>query len=114
MEAPPLFDRRDWKRTRKRAKKLLYSHLGKKQRGDLKRKGRFDVFSSRGNVYRISNVFPFNVRLAGYAKRSRVFFCLEAEDPDVPREDVMLAQKTMLESDEGEFLRLANMTYIPK
>ena len=102
------------KQARKRARKLLKASLDAEQRRELKRKGYFHVSGSRGNVYRVASRFPFNVRLAGYAKPSRVFFCLEAEDPLVPVEDVMLAQKLMLEQDEGEFLRVANMTYIPR
>ena len=102
------------KRARRRARALLEENLSREQRKELKRKGYFHVYSSRGNVFRIAREFPFNVRLAGEAKRSRIFFCLEAEDPLVPVEDVMLAQKLMLETDEGEFLRLANMAYIPR
>ena len=102
------------RRARRRAKKLLLASLDADQRRELKRKGYFHVSGSKGNLYRVASAFPFNVRLAGYAKRSRVFFCLEAEDPDLPAEDVMLAQKLMLETDEGEFLRLANMAYIPR
>jgi hypothetical protein len=102
------------KKARKRARKLLESALDPAQRRELKRKGYFHVWSSRGNVYRIARESPFNVRLAGYAKASRIYFCLEAEDPDVPVEDVMLAQKLLLETNEGEFLRVANMAYIPR
>lgn len=102
------------KRARKRARKLLRAGLNKEQRRDLKRKGYFHVVSSKGNIFRVANMFPYNVRLAGDAKRSRIFFCLEAEDPQLPVEDVMLAQKLLLESDEGEFLRVANMAYIPR
>ena len=105
---------REGKQARKRARKLLRSALEPEQRRELKRKGYFHVRSSRGNVYRIAREFPFNVRLAGYAKPSRIYFCLETEDPDVPIEDVMLAQKLMLETDEGKFLSLANMAYIPR
>jgi hypothetical protein len=106
--------RKEGKRARRRAKRLLFASLTPKQRRQLKRKGYFQVCGSKGNLYRIASTFPFNVRLAGFAKRSRIYFCLEAEDPDVPVEDVMLAQKLLLESEEGEFLRLANMTYIPR
>lgn len=108
-----ILSRKQQKRARKRARRLLESSLDPAQRKQLNRKGYFEIGGSRGNVYRIANEFPFNVRLAGYAKPSRVFFCLEAEDPEVPAEDVMLAQKLLLEHDEGEFLRLANMTYMP-
>jgi hypothetical protein len=103
------------RRARKRAKKLLLASLDAAQRRDLKRKGHFHVWGSKGNVYRIGPADgAFNVRLAGVAKGSRMFFCLETEDPDVPPEDVMLAQKLLIEHDEGEFLRQANMAYIPK
>ncbi|GAC1642855.1 MAG: hypothetical protein NVS4B2_32510 [Chloroflexota bacterium] len=105
---------RKQKRAQKRARTLLLSNLHKQQRRTLKRKGHFDVISSKGNVYRIATMLPYNVRLVGDAKPSRMFFCLEAEDPNLPVEDVLLAQKLMLENDEGEFLRLANMAHIPK
>jgi hypothetical protein len=106
--------RKERKRARKRARKLLWANLAPDQRRELRRKGRFHVTGSKGNVYRIASSVPFNVRLAGEAKRSRIFFCLEAEDPDLPMEDIMLAQKLLLETDEGEFLRLANMAYLPR
>lgn len=116
IEAPeePLPTPKERKRSEKRAKKLLLHHLHAEQRKQLRRKGHFDVDGSRGTVYRISSSFPFNVRLAGPAKRSRVFFCTEAEDWGIPRWDVMLAQKLMIEADEGEFLKIANLVYIPK
>lgn len=106
--------RKQQKRSARRAKKLLLHHLQPEQRKQLRRKGHFDVIGSRGTVFRISSSFPFNVRLAGFAKRSRVFFCTEAEDPDIPKWDVMLAQKLMIEADEGEFLKVANLEYIPR
>lgn len=106
--------REQQKRSAKRAKKLLLHHLDPDQRKQLRRKGHFAVCGSRGTVFRISSSFPFNVRLAGYAKRSRVFFCTEVEDPDVPKWDVMLGQKLLIEADEGEFLKTANLEYIPK
>lgn len=106
--------RKQRKRSAKRAKKLLLHHLDPGQRKQLRRKGHFDVIGSRGTVFRVSSSFPFNVRLAGFAKRSRVFFCTEAEDPDVPRWDVVLGQKLLIEADEGEFLKVANLEYIPK
>ena len=115
MEEPerPL-RRKDRKRARRRARRLLVANLNPEQRRELKRKGHFHVAGSKGNIYRIASSLPFNVRLAGEARRSRIFFCLEAEDPDLPMEDVMLAQKLLLETDEGEFLRLANMAYLPR
>lgn len=105
---------KEQKRSKKRAKKLLLQHLHPDQRKQLRRKGHFDVYGSRGNLYRISSSFPYNVRLSGPAKRSRVFFCTEAEDSAVPKWDVMLAQKLLIEADEGEFLKIANLQYIPK
>jgi hypothetical protein len=106
--------RKERKRSAKRAKKLLLHHLDADQRKQLRRRGHFDVTGSRGTVFRISSSFPFNVRLAGFAKRSRVYFCTEAEDHAVPKWDVMLGQKLMIEADEGEFLKVANLEYIPK
>lgn len=106
--------RKEQKRARKRARKLLRASLDPWQRAELKRKGHFHVTGSKGNEYRIASAFPINVRLAGEAKRSRIYFCLYAQDPLVPTEDVMLAQKLLLESDEGAFLQIANMFYIPR
>jgi hypothetical protein len=111
-DAPPT--PKELKRSKKRAKKLLLHHLDPRQRKQLRRKGHFDVSGSRGNAYRISSSFPFNVRLAGDAKRSRIFFCTEAEDFAIPKWDVMLGQKLMIEADEGEFLKIANLQYIPR
>ena len=114
MYAEDLLPAKERKRAQKRARKLLTSALEPWQRKELKKKGYFHVYSSRGNIFRIAREFPFNVRLAGDAKASRIFFCLEAEDPAVPVEDIMLAQKLLLETNEGEFLRQANMAYIPR
>jgi hypothetical protein len=113
-EEEPLPTPKELKRSKKRSKKLLLQHLDPGQRKQLRRKGYFDVSGSRGNVYRISASFPFNVRLAGEAKRSRVFFCMEAEDWAVPKWDIMLGQKLMIEANEGEFLKIANLQYIPR
>lgn len=107
-------EKRRAKAARKRARKLLKAHLDPLQRKQLKRKGYFEVWSSKGNVFRIAQEFPFNVRLAGDARKSHIYFCLEAEDPTIPHADVMLSQKLLLENNEGEFLRLANMAYIPE
>lgn len=114
MEPEDVLRPKERKRARKRARKLLLSALDPWQRRQLKRKGYFHVSSSRGNVFRIAREVPFNVRLAGEAKPSRIYFCLEAEDPELPVEDVMLAQKLLLETNEGEFLKLANLAYIPR
>ena len=100
--------------TSKRAKKLLLRHLDTAQRKQLRKKGHFDVRGSRGTVYRIAKDFPFNVRLAGPDKPSRVFFCVEADDKTLPKWDVMLGQKLLIEADEGEFLKVANLRYIPR
>lgn len=37
-------------------------------------------------------------------------YCIHPSDSEVPEADVMLAQKLMLEANEDEFLRIANMT----
>ena len=105
---------KEYRRARKRARRLLVSSLDPQQKRQFKRKGWFEVTSNRGNVFRISDRFPFNVRLAGIAKASRIFFCMEAEDSGIPPEDVMLAEKLMLENDEARFLGIAALAYIPK
>lgn len=114
LDAPEEEFPRKRKGSKKRAKKLLLRHLLPHQRKQLRRKGHFDVHGSRGHVYRISSSFPFNVRLAGYARRSRIFFCTETEDQSIPKWDIMLGQKLLIEADEGEFLKIANLEYIPK
>lgn len=110
-------DAREWRKerkaARKRARALLEGNLTSRQHKQFRKKGHFDVWGSKGNCYRIASEFPYNVRLAGDAKRSKIYFCLEAEDPELPEEDVLLAQKLLLEADEGEFLRVANMAYKP-
>lgn len=90
QEQDALATPKEQKRSARRAKKLLCRHLLREQRQQLRRKGHFDVYGSRGTLYRISSSFPYNVRLAGAAKRSRVFFCTEIEDYAVPKWDVML------------------------
>jgi hypothetical protein len=105
---------KELERSKRRSKKLLLLHLDPRQRKQLRRKGYFDVYGSRGTVFRISKSFPFNVRLAGDARRSRVFFCMESEDWAVPKWDIMLGQKLLIEADEGAFLKIANLQYNPR
>lgn len=87
-----------------RAKKLLMDCLTPIQRGSLEALGYFDVFVG-GKTYRIKQGTHGNVREIVEGKEV-TSFCVQPDG--VPDEDAMLAQKLWLETDEREFLRVAN------
>lgn len=96
---------------RQRAATLLEQHLTRAQRQELAQYGRFTVIA-RGSqrVYRVHRGRAGNVQLLdaqGRPVMGRTYCCHPAAA--VPDEDTMLSQKLMIEHDEQEFLRLANV-----
>jgi hypothetical protein len=90
-----------------RARQLLWEHLSEPQRAELDTTGTFVVVARSGRQYRITAATTFNVedeRGNDYC----IQFRTDRQCRGVPVEDLMLAQKVLLECDEAEFLRVAN------
>ncbi len=96
-----------------RAEELLLANLTPEQVDEYKRLKRFSVHLPNGKIYRIRKGFAGNVELVkpgddGTIKRLENFCIHPAER--IPDQDTMLAQKLLLEADEPEFRRIANIT----
>lgn len=96
-----------------RARELLRSHLDEAQRTEFDRSRSFIVVAPSGHRYRITAANTFNVQ----DETEHSDYCMQfRSDPDcrgVPLEDLMLAQKLLLECDEREFIRIANKRAVP-
>ena len=92
---------------RAKAEALLRATLDKKQNEDLDQKGWFLVDGKSGKRYRIERGRSGNVRLLNSDGSVRSRHCAH---PQIccPDADTMLTQKLMLETDDQEFLRIAN------
>lgn len=97
---------------RERAKKLLVEHLSAAQREQLRVAGHFDV-DVKGRIYRIQPGRGHGAWVdrieAGKVVEG---FCIYAEPDEgnpLPAEDHALAHKLLLECDEEEFRRRANV-----
>lgn len=88
-----------------RAEKLLETCLTSGQRESLRKNGWFVVYTKSGRGYQIRRGRARNV-IEVNTKRT---YCCHPVD-GVPDADTMLAQKLMLETQEDEFLRLANVS----
>lgn len=93
-----------------RAAALLAEHLDDEQATEYEQHGYFTVISRDGQRrYQIHRGRSGNVReVNGNGHRLRTF-CIHPGEA-VPDEDTMLAQKLMLEADDPEFFRLANVS----
>lgn len=93
-----------------RAKKLLEENLDVEQLKEFSAKGVFHLITHRPDGekrrYRIERGISRNVRLLD--ERGNVLRTYCAHPDGVPTEDVMLAQKLLLETDEDAFLKVAN------
>lgn len=98
-----------------RARRLLVQMLNADQKKELEEKNQFHltVHDRDGSmrVYRIEYGFQGNVKLLGTNGQPVKRYCIHA-DSRLPYEDQMLAQKMLLEANEPEFLRIANMAHI--
>ncbi len=96
-----------------RARQLLMSMLTAEQQNEMEDKNCFHltVHDRDGShrVYRIDYGYAGNVKLIGQNGRPTHSYCIHA-DSRLPKEDQMLAQKLLLEANEKDFLRIANMT----
>jgi hypothetical protein len=102
---------------------LLLEHLSETQREEWAAERAFTVHTADGKrAYKIAYGLADNVHLVKadeppVSKHGRPLavgarFCMHVYHPEgqVPHEDNMLAQKLLLESDEREFLALANVS----
>ncbi len=103
-EAPAIITSRD------RAVQLLMDHLTPRQKEQYKRTGTFDV-EVNGRRYCIYSGWSGKVKLMDKDDRLLESLCIHFNNGSmVPIPDLMLAQKLMLETDETEFRRIANIT----
>ena len=93
-----------------RANDLLMMHLDEKQRRDWRLRQQFYVRSQSGKRFRIRNLGSMNIDEMDEGDRVRANHCIVA--PGVPLPDQLLAQKLMLEHNEAEFMRVANLRTI--
>jgi hypothetical protein len=91
-----------------KAEELLRSMLTQEQLGQLDAMAAFEVTTERAK-YRIKRGRSGNVKELNVDGQVVASYCIHPRER-VPDADTMLAQKLMLESDEAEFLRIANRT----
>ncbi len=95
---------------RDRAKRILQENLTAAQRDELAQKGHFTLTLFEGDqrrLYRIKQGRSRNVQQVDDNGRVLKTLCAHPAI-NCPDEDTMLAQKLMLETQEREFLRIAN------
>ena len=99
---------------RVKAEALLQEHLDAEQQATLAKDGAFLVSVKSGRRYKIQRGQAGNVfELAHNGNHHVRRFCIHPSD-SVPDPDAMLAQKLLLETDEAAFLRIANITELPR
>ena len=101
---------REQEAARARARELLLGVLDRKQQRELERDGHFHVETADGRRrYRLRPGRP-PIRVHGEDGR-RYSYCIHPSG-HWPPDDVVVAHKLLLESDEAEFLRIANATAV--
>ncbi len=91
----------------RKAEALLREHLDPEQQDQLNRNNQFRLIARSGRCYEISRGHAGNIFAFGGAQTMK--YCIHTRE-SMPDADHMLAQKLLLESNEEEFLRLANVT----
>lgn len=95
-----------------RAEALLVSSLNPEQAAEFREWRSFTLHSKDGKrTYRITYGIAGNVF---EVERGQAIASYCIHPTGVPTEDVMLAQKLMLETDEESFLKIANKTFMPR
>lgn len=89
-----------------RAKALLKAHLDDDQRATFRERQSFVVRAESGKRYEVGYGSVGNIHEIDEAGKRIHKYCIHPSG--VPTEDTMLAQKLLLETDEREFLRVAN------
>lgn len=93
---------------RRRAAELLLSQLDDEQRTAYEARHRFRLVGADGKLYEIARGRQHNVWELDASGRPRTEFCIT--HPDLPDDDIVLAQKLLLETDPARFRRIANAT----
>jgi len=94
---------REWAEASRKARELLIAHLPPKQLKDFERSGCFSVVAvSIKTKYKLGN---------GVVRTHDASFCIGPVDAGLPRDDRVLTQKWLLETDEEKFLKIANRLY---
>jgi hypothetical protein len=86
-----------------RAETLLLEHLNAEQAEQWRNDNSFDVVAQSGSTYKV-NAQAGSV--TNYEEKR--WYCLQADDEEIPSPDLALAHKLWLEADEEGFLRKAN------
>jgi hypothetical protein len=93
---------------RRKARELLLEHLSDEQRDAFERDGHFDVHvHTADGVHRYRVKHYYGVSRVDESGRVLRRYCIHPPS-DYPEEDCALSQKILLETDEAEFLRVAN------
>lgn len=93
-----------------RARKLLMDLLNEAQRTEYEASGNF-MMEVGGKLYKFKQGRAGNVfELDKATKREVRRYCIQHTTYETPDEDNLLAQKLLLEANEPEFRRIANMT----
>lgn len=101
-------EKEELKQAGARALTLLLSQLDPSQQATYQEHGYFDLTSEEGHLYRLYKGISGNVkRLDGITLNEVTSYCAHPVGL-MPANDVVLAQKLMLECNEHEFLRVAN------
>jgi hypothetical protein len=110
--------RESWERRRAeeeeaeaRAESLLKRHLADGQRAEYEMDRSFHVVTGTGRRYRLRHGWAGNVEEVDAAGKRLRRYCIHPRI-GVPCPDNLLAQKLLLEADEPEFHRIANVTPI--
>lgn len=102
-----------WQRQQasERAEMLLLEHLSEQQRAEWRENGYFTVVGGSGRRYRIKRGRQHNIDELDSNGRRIANLCGHVGDA-VPDEDNVLIQKLMLETDEEQFRRIANISRV--
>jgi hypothetical protein len=108
----PYYDEQAEKKKRAavaKARKLLVMNLDSDQLKDFKKHRYFLVEGSRGNLYQVRTGRSHNVRQLDLETMKPIRTLCAHPIEAVPDFDTMLAQKLWIESDEAEFVKMANL-----
>lgn len=90
-----------------KARELLLSNCTKKQQQDYLAHEWFVVRGKSGTKYRIRKASQINIDVLNRRNKVQYKLCTVAAEFGIPIEDQLLAQKTMIELNEKEFLEIA-------
>jgi hypothetical protein len=102
---------REYRRAERIAARLLETHLNRMQRRQFRRLRSFHCIAPNGTRYRVRHGWSGNVEEIGPNGKVLNRFCIHPRE-NVPISDNLLAQKLMLETDDTEFRRIANVTRV--